>query len=346
MHSTTDLYTRLSFRYVLTSGESTFTELFCIIAFSLFFFFGPVCQELCQFLDQIGMSHKLNSDEQELTVFDVPDRPFRAFAGDLYVSLRLIALSSVCFISASYLANAKGIQAVMGGALGLGFIVSVDDVILKSINDTFLLSKSEVFKSHIVPTFKECRKLDQKPVEIFDRVPLLNQYLSSRNVFYGKFRTIMALFLTLTFWVISISISFQSAMGTRSPIDYFDADSFFGNVGLLNLGILGFASLVMLAAEKELTATDLVNIVQMFSSMVWVYVFFYKVFMFGVLFWAEDAHNYRRCNYLTDICETMPEVWWRFFVAQFSFMSEAEMKSFHKTDTIDDSMWNINARYL
>ena len=70
------------------------------------------------------------------------------------------------------------------------------------------------------------------------------------------------------------------------------------------------------------TLRSWIAIVQQGLALVWVYLIFFKIIMFGLLFWGVDVADARQCDYLQNTCETNENTIARILANQFKFFDK------------------------
>ena len=325
------LFTKFNTRYALSVGYSYSAELLCIMGFSFFAFTTVFFSDICQLMDQIGLSHIIEHGVENPNMVDL-------VLGDIYLALRIIGTASLCFVSAMLLVNAKGVQAVLSGCLSLAFFVNFDDAIFKSLNDNFMMSKTKVYVGFMHPTFKEARNWDQTPIVLFDSVAkkLNLPDISSDKLFYGRYRGVLAALMTGGLWLRSINAALGCAVGETNPSELFDIYNGFYQVGVV---IVGMLPLIVAATAPKGGWKSAIASFRLVVAVLWVFVLSWKIILWGILFWSSDVVLYRQCSSDKDVCESIRSVVSRVFSDQFMLVSRATLQLNHPEFPVTYNEW-------
>jgi len=241
--------------------------------------------------------------------------------GDIYLVFRVLFVASMTPVSAMLVGNAKGVQAVLSGAVAMTFLLNIDDTIFKSMQDSMMVSKTRLFKLFLDPTFKKLRDHDKSEVA----TPLLR----GLGGHFGRCRTSIALIMALSLWITSITMATRVAVGYSNPMRYFDVYNGFAAIGGISLMIFFFAAIVMLQCEAGNTTRSirpLVNVLQLGFAILWVFVAYYKVIVWGFLAWGIDLPPERQCNCDAQMCESNMETLARVLARQFRLTTYEQLK--------------------
>lgn len=322
-----DLYSKLSHRYAVSLGYAYGAEMLCVIGFNFLFFFAVFFADIAQLVDQIGLCYILDLPSQEGKVEDRRRdfwSPLRMVMGDIYISLRVVGTASMTVVAAALLVNAKGVQAVLSGAIALTFLVNIDDMIFKSLNDQMMLNKTKFFTDFLQKQYKIAREVDARSVDDFAWLKI--DFLSPENLFYGRYRSILSGVLTFSLWIVSVTIALRCEIGFKSPNDYFNVYDGFAAIGGICFMIFAFGVCVMSSCPGDLRILD---IIKFGASLCWVFVFSYKIIFWGFLFWSSDVSSYRECDMSQGMCETTAAVIARVLGSQFVFHSRSALQDLH-----------------
>ena len=217
----------------------------------------------------------------------------------------------------------------------MSFLTSIDDTLYKSLQDSMMMSHSSAFKNVINPVYSQARKRDQTVV------------VESWGLYFGRYRTVIAMILALVLWTICLSIALSCATANAynlpypiqsNPFDYFEANSFFQAVGGINFCVFVFCALSMFRN----TRSSVLNILQLACALIWVFVLFFKVIMWGLLAWPSDVALYRKCDCTAGTCETDYQTIARMLAAQMRYHTHDQLREYTRLQRAGTCTWTGN----